>query len=104
MRIVTQAYYGPCLDYTKCFHDHVDDDSDFLDQQTRSMSERKRTLAKLTVGSDDELYLLTTEIGEDGEEGFELALCDGVNGWTGSCMQQCLVLLFLKFYKMSVTH
>ena len=49
------------------------------------MSERKRTLAKLT---DDELYLLTTEIGEDGEEGFELALCDGVNGWTGSCMQQ----------------
>ena len=52
------------------------------------MSERKRTLAKLTVGSDDELYLLTTEIGEDGEEGFELALCDGVSGWTGSCIQQ----------------
>ena len=50
------------------------------------MSERKRTLAKLTVGSDDELYLLTTAIGEDGEEGFELALCDGVNGWTGSCI------------------
>ena len=59
------------------------------------MSERKRTLAKLTVGSDDELYLLTTAIGEDGEEGFELALCDGENGWTGSCMRDNLFNLVI---------
>ena len=48
------------------------------------MSERK-TLTKLNVGGGDDLYLLTTTIGEDEEEGFDLALSDGVKSWTGSC-------------------
>ena len=60
-------------------------DASLLGAVKGTMSEGQTTLAKLNVGGDDNLYLLTTAIGEGGEEGFDLALSDGVKGWTGSC-------------------
>ncbi len=47
------------------------------------MAVSKKTLTRITVGSED-YYLLSTALGVDGQEGFEVVLSNGVDGWSGS--------------------